>query len=164
MSKPAGRPKGANNKVLMAFRFPGGLANSIKKIAARHRLTQTRVLELLVIRHGKEFSRVKRISNWPATDRRAVARHRWLRKRLTNFSNCCAPNPESFRGGAEQNPQVPLASEDAFAQVPGNAETAVGFNFSPTPRRTPAKAGPRFAHKQTLTMAAVPTVHSQKIQ
>jgi hypothetical protein len=29
--------------------------------------------------------------------------------------------------GSEQNPQVPLASEDAFAQVPGNAETAVGL-------------------------------------
>ena len=27
---------------------------------------------------------------------------------------------------SEQNPQVPLASEDAFAQVPGNAETASG--------------------------------------
>ncbi len=27
---------------------------------------------------------------------------------------------------SEQNPQVPLASEDAFAQVPGNAETVVG--------------------------------------
>jgi len=39
------------------------------------------------------------------------------------FSNCCAP----YAFGAEQNPQVPLASEDAFLrQVPGNAETAVG--------------------------------------
>jgi hypothetical protein len=45
-------------------------------------------------------------------------------------SDCRAPNPESIPGGAEQNPQVPLASEDAdLWQVPGNAETAVGLFF-----------------------------------
>ncbi len=43
-----------------------------------------------------------------------------------------APNafgavPLSF--GAEQNPQPPLASEDAFAQVPGNAGTAGNSKF-----------------------------------
>jgi len=53
----------------------------------------------------------------------------------TTSPNCCAPNPApkafGVRGGAEQNPQVPLASEDAsFRQVPGNAETAVGPNSS----------------------------------
>ncbi|MGH7941195.1 MAG: hypothetical protein ACREFR_09010 [Limisphaerales bacterium] len=42
---------------------------------------------------------------------------------IIEFSNRRAPE----YSGAEQNPQVPLASEDAFAQVPGNAETAVGF-------------------------------------
>ena len=55
MRKTAGRPKGANNKVLMAFRFRRELADSIKKIAARNQLTQARVLELLVMRHGKEI-------------------------------------------------------------------------------------------------------------
>ncbi|HTV41582.1 MAG TPA: hypothetical protein VMF08_13455 [Candidatus Sulfotelmatobacter sp.] len=47
-----------------------------------------------------------------------------------HLSNCCEPllPPHDGRGASrsEQNPQVPLASEDAFAQVPGNAETAVG--------------------------------------
>src|ERR1700739_1375724 len=46
-----------------------------------------------------------------------------------SISNCCEPAHPSVPPmvhGSEQNPQVPLASEDAFAQVPGNAETAVG--------------------------------------
>jgi hypothetical protein len=56
MTKTAGRPRGSNNKVLMAFRFRRDLAHSIKKIAARNRLPQARVLEILVTRHGKELS------------------------------------------------------------------------------------------------------------
>ncbi|HEV2455539.1 MAG TPA: hypothetical protein VGY98_14840 [Verrucomicrobiae bacterium] len=55
MKKTAGRPRGLDNKVLMAFRFPRALANSIRKIAARNRLSQARVLEILVTRHGKEI-------------------------------------------------------------------------------------------------------------
>ncbi|HEV2455538.1 MAG TPA: hypothetical protein VGY98_14835 [Verrucomicrobiae bacterium] len=54
-------------------------------------------------------------------------------------SDCRAPNPGSIPGGAEQNPQVPLASEDAdLRQVPGNAETAVGLFFHhPFPHAAP---------------------------
>jgi hypothetical protein len=101
----------------MAFRFRRELANSIKKIALRNRLPQVRVLEILVTRYGKDLNpRILQSSRSP---------------------NCCEPlTPPSAssdgRGanGSEQNPQVPLASEDAFAQVPGNAETAVGLSFS----------------------------------
>jgi hypothetical protein len=39
----------------MAFRFRRELADSIKKIAARHHLPQVRVLEILVTRHGKDL-------------------------------------------------------------------------------------------------------------
>ncbi|HUA64332.1 MAG TPA: hypothetical protein VME24_00690 [Alphaproteobacteria bacterium] len=55
MIKTAGRPRGQNNRILMAFRFRRDLAHSIKKIAARNRLTQVRVLEILISRHGKKF-------------------------------------------------------------------------------------------------------------
>ena len=66
-----------------------------------------------------------------------------LRERFSiRIPNCCGG-----RGGGrgqergrfplpppEQNPQVPLASEDAFLwQVPGNAETAVGTVSSAQP-------------------------------
>jgi hypothetical protein len=40
----------------MAFRFDQDLARSIRQIAARNRLTQARVLEILVSRHGQEIS------------------------------------------------------------------------------------------------------------
>lgn len=40
----------------MAFRFDPEMANSIRQIATRTRLTQARVLELLVTRHGEELS------------------------------------------------------------------------------------------------------------
>jgi hypothetical protein len=56
---------------------------------------------------------------------------------MKQIPNCC-DGREGGRGRAqvpfspsEQNPQVPLASEDALAQVPGNAETAVGLFFHP---------------------------------
>jgi hypothetical protein len=55
MTKTVGRPKGAHNKILMAFRFRRELADSIKAIAARHRLPQVRVLEILIARHGKDL-------------------------------------------------------------------------------------------------------------
>lgn len=55
MTKTSGRPRGSNNKILMAFRFRRELADSIKKIAARNHVPQARVLEILVTRHGKEL-------------------------------------------------------------------------------------------------------------
>jgi len=55
MIKTSGRPGGTNNKVLMAFRFQPDLAKSIRRIAARKQLTQARLLEILVIRHGEDL-------------------------------------------------------------------------------------------------------------
>ncbi|HEV2331249.1 MAG TPA: hypothetical protein VGY56_20905 [Verrucomicrobiae bacterium] len=42
-----------NDKRMMAFRFTTDVVQSIKEMAARNRLTQARVLELLIERHGK---------------------------------------------------------------------------------------------------------------
>ncbi|HEX3625122.1 MAG TPA: hypothetical protein VH280_06840 [Verrucomicrobiae bacterium] len=53
--KPKGRPKGQKKKILMAFRFNLELADAIKQIAARNRLPQARILEILVARHGKDL-------------------------------------------------------------------------------------------------------------
>ena len=69
-----------------------------------------------------------------------------MRERFSNqFSNCCGRGmaEEHFRPAgydrSEQNPQVPLASEDASLwQVPGNAETAVG-RLAPRPPWAAAK-------------------------
>ena len=88
----------------MAFRFRRDMAEAIRKLAAQNDLPQARVLEILVTCFGKDMP-------------------------VKQFSNCCEPPRPHLTlsaNGSEQNPQVPLASEDAFAQVPGNAETAVG--------------------------------------
>ncbi|HTV41581.1 MAG TPA: hypothetical protein VMF08_13450 [Candidatus Sulfotelmatobacter sp.] len=55
MTKTAGRPKGCNNKVLMAFRFRRDMAEAIRKIAIQNDLPQARILEILVTRFGKEI-------------------------------------------------------------------------------------------------------------
>jgi hypothetical protein len=101
----------------MAFRFRRESADYIRKIAARNRLPQVRVLEILVARFGKDLNpRILQSGRSP------------------NYCEPLTPPSASSDGrganGSEQNPQVPLASEDAFAQVPGNAETAVGLSFS----------------------------------
>ena len=64
---------------------------------------------------------------------------------------------------AEQNPQVPLASEDAsFRQVPGNAETAVGLTFSVSPARLiSAKAETEV--RQTILDAPRTTHHAPQL-
>jgi hypothetical protein len=116
--KTAAHGKGKNGKILMAFRFRREVADSIKQIAKRNHQSQARVLEILITRYAEEL-------------RRDPSSHR--------ISNCCA-DALACKSGAEQNPQVPLASEDAsFWQVPGNAETAVG---RPAPQPPCAAAGP----------------------
>ena len=55
MAKTLGRPRGSNNKVLMAFRFRRDMAETIRKLAIQSELPQARVLEILVERFGKEI-------------------------------------------------------------------------------------------------------------
>jgi hypothetical protein len=82
----------------------------------------------------------------------------------TGFANCCAP-PRKLSGfGAEQNPQVPLASEDAsFRQVPGNAETAVGVIFLTRIARL-ISGGGYPEDRQTILDASRTTHHAPKMK